>query len=115
MVLSCLIALLIRVNLPVAVVTVWLTNPVTIAPFFYFAYQVGNVILGQPDQAFEFKPDIQWLLGEVVSIWKPLITGSLLLGVLSSAIGYFLLNYFWMQYALNRYRKRQHSPTTKTN
>ena len=113
MALAGLVALLIRVNLPVAIFTVWLSNPITIAPFFYFAYQVGNLVLGQPDQGFEFKADIHWLLGVIAAIWKPLITGSLLLGIFSAAIGYFLLNYIWMQHAMNRYRKRNRPTTTE--
>ena len=40
--LSAFAAIPLRVNLPLSVATVWLTNPITMPPIFYGAYKVGN-------------------------------------------------------------------------
>ena len=48
MVLSALGAIFFRVNLPIAVGLVWVTNPLTMPPLFYFAYKVGTWILQVP-------------------------------------------------------------------
>ena len=42
------LALLARVNIPVAVLVVWVTNPLTMWPLFYLAYRLGAAILHIP-------------------------------------------------------------------
>ena len=42
---ATLIALALRINLPMILVLTWLTNPITILPFMYVAYAVGSLIL----------------------------------------------------------------------
>jgi uncharacterized protein (DUF2062 family) len=61
-------AIYFRANLPVSVALVWVTNPLTMPPLFYFAYQVGLWFLNQPAaESFDFS-----LLGDV---WQPFLTG----------------------------------------
>ena len=39
-----------RVNLPISVALVWITNPITMPPMFYSTYRVGTWILDEPAQ-----------------------------------------------------------------
>jgi len=48
MLLAAIGAILVRVNLPISVTLVWITNPITIPPIFYFSYLVGTWMLGTP-------------------------------------------------------------------
>src|SRR5690606_1769707 len=43
---AALVALIVRVHLPLAVVSVWISNPVTMVPMMYFAYRLGMTLLG---------------------------------------------------------------------
>jgi len=48
-------AIWINANLPLSVALVWISNPLTMPPMFYFNYKVGAWILDRPVLAFEFQ------------------------------------------------------------
>src|SRR5579864_4471057 len=52
LILSSLIAVIWRLNIPVIIATVLLINPVTIVPVYYLAYRVGAALLGTPPEHF---------------------------------------------------------------
>ena len=80
MVPATITALLIRgINWPIAVALVWVSNPITMPPMFYFNYLVGTWILGEPENSRHLKPASSgWLSSPrtigcicilVVSLW----------------------------------------------
>lgn len=108
MVAAALLALWWRVNLPVAIATVWITNPVTMGPIFYAEYRLGAWLLDSPPGDFSFELSLRWLLEGMQDIWKPMLLGSLVFSVVAALLGYLVLNWIWMRQALNRYRERPH-------
>jgi len=88
-------AIWLRTNLPISVVLVWLTNPFTIPPMFYFAYLVGTWIIGEPPTDFSFELTFDWLLNELAASWKPFLVGCFTVAAISSVIGYFSIDAFW--------------------
>lgn len=103
---AALVALLARVNIPVAALTTLTTNPVTMGPLYYFCYRLGSSILGSETQPFEFEMSLDWVQHTFVSIWQPMLLGCLLVGVLASGIGYFALDVFWRN-SVARYKARK--------
>ena len=95
MIVAAAVAILFRVNLPLAVVLTWITNPLTFAPVFYFAYQVGSWLLRVPVQNIAFEFSFHWLQEIFVHIWQPLLLGCGILAVLSSLTGYFATSLLW--------------------
>ena len=120
MVAAAALAILCRVNLPLSVALVWVTNPVTIPPVFYATYRIGAWILGsnQPPPAFELS--VQWLLQEFDHIWQPLLLGSFIAGTVSAALGYALMRLIWRWHVLREWqrrrlrRSRKRSPRTQS-
>ena len=53
-------AVALRANLPTAVASTLVTNPVTFGPVYYAAWRVGNAILGEPAGGV---PDIHYTPG----------------------------------------------------
>ncbi len=107
MVLAAAGAIMLRTNLPLSVSLVWITNPITIGPMFYFAYVVGTWVLGVPEKDFSIEPTLTWLMNEMLLVWKPLVTGSLLLAIFSAALGYFTMNTIWVMAVRNRQQRRR--------
>ena len=99
-------AILLRTNLPMSVAVVWITNPLTMPPMFYFAYVVGTWIIDVPEVPFVMELSIDWLMSELSVIWKPFLTGCLVLAVISSAAGYFVMNYVWAHFVMKRRKKK---------
>lgn len=103
------LAFLRRLNLPVVVGALWITNPVTWVPFFYFAYRVGLLFTGESAQPVESLPlaadwaSIQLVLAQ---IWLPLCLGSLVCGVVLGVLGYTVINGLWRLSILRRWRAR---------
>lgn len=109
MVMAAGAAILFRVNLPLSVALVWLTNPVTIPPIFFFAYLVGTWILGTPPQAESFHFSLEWLEnGGMNQILAPLLVGCLICGAASSLLGYSLIHWLWRWHVVERWKQRRH-------
>jgi hypothetical protein len=94
-------------NLPLAVIFVWVTNPVTAAPIYYLGYKLGSVLLNEPIQNVAFEFSIHWMTETLVHIWQPLLAGCLLLGVCSAAIGNMAIRLLWRVLSLRKWNKRQ--------
>lgn len=110
MVAATITAIVVRVNLPISVALVWLTNPITIPPMFYFNYLVGTWILGEPADVGEFELSLDWITAQLSVIWAPLYAGSLFMGIISGAIGYIGMRGYWRWYVVRKYNKRHAKP-----
>ena len=117
MVLAAGAAILFRVNLPLSVVLVWITNPVTMPAIFYFAYLVGTLFLGQPLPAVDIEFSSEWLMESLNGIWGPFLLGCFICGSISALLGYFAIRGLWRWHVvqhLKRRRERSRSDSTVT-
>lgn len=109
MLIAAVASLFVRSNLPISVSLVWLTNPLTIPPMFYFAYWVGTLIIGAEVGYIDFEVSLGWLKAELDHIWLPLLVGSLACGLLSGSLGYFLMQRFWVWHVNKSWRNRNNN------
>lgn len=92
---GALLALVLRVNVPVAALATLVSNPVTMFMIYPGAYQLGNSILGAPARDVAFDLTWDWLTHTFVTIWQPMLLGSLLLGAGAALLGYIGLDLLW--------------------
>ncbi|MGB1702151.1 MAG: DUF2062 domain-containing protein, partial [Cycloclasticus sp.] len=96
-----------HVNLPVAVATVWVSNPITMPPLFYAAYRVGASLMDIPASAEDIDFSFTMLLDTLGAIWKPFLLGCFVLGSSLSAIGYVLARGIWRWFIIRKWLARQ--------
>ena len=101
------VAIWLRVNLPLSVGLVWITNPVTIPPMFYFAYKVGAWTLHQPVSNLEFELTWTWLSAELADKWEPFLLGCLICAVVSGLVGYGLIRLIWRLHIVRQWSTRK--------
>jgi uncharacterized protein (DUF2062 family) len=107
MIMAAAAAILLRVNLPLSVALVWLTNPITVPPMFYGAYRLGAWLMGREFHEIESELSMEWLAGEMGQIWEPLLLGSLILGTLSAIIGYLTIRGLWRLHIISHLKERK--------
>lgn len=103
---AALLALAFRVNIPVAAVSTWVSNPATMIVMYPAAYQLGNAILDSPPQELAFAMSWEWVTHTFVNIWQPMLLGSVLLGTVAAIAGYITLDILW-RLSLADYKNRK--------
>lgn len=107
-ILAVLLALALRVNIPVAAVSTWASNPATMGPMYYLAYKLGAWLLNAEEKPFGFELSFDWVTHTFVTIWQPMLLGCVLLGAVTAFIGYVTLNLLWRLSVANyKSRKRK--------
>lgn len=112
--LSATVAVLLRANLPMAVASTLVTNPVTFGPVYYGAYRLGKWVLGEEDvpekkavtilEKTEALPAEKQTWAERLRAWltylgtvgKPLVVGLAILATVSGLLIYFLTSALWV-------------------
>lgn len=92
---ASLLALAFRVNIPVAALTTFVSNPFTMAPMYFFAHRLGIFLLGMEPQPFEFELSLAWFRDSFANNWQPLTLGCVLLGGGLALLGYAALDLLW--------------------
>ncbi len=106
MVAAAATAILWRANLPISVALVWVSNPLTMPPIFYFNYLVGTWLLPNCQPIGEMEMSMEWFTHSLGEIWQPLYLGSVVVGLVLGALGYAGMRGFWRWHVVRQYRRR---------
>ena len=104
---AALLAVVARCNLPISVTLVWVTNPLTFAPIFFFAYKLGAWLLGVDVQEVAFELSWQWLSETLQAIWRPLLVGCLVCGWVAGLTGAVVSRTLWRMHVVKRWQRRR--------
>jgi uncharacterized protein (DUF2062 family) len=115
--LAALMAIGFKVNLPIAVIVTLYSNPLTIVPLYYLAFQLGQIALLERGGtlppltlSLEGKGWREWFpaaVDWVMALGKPLLVGLPLLAILLSAVGYVAVRMLWRWYVVRKWRQRK--------
>ena len=107
MLLAAGLSILLRVNMPITIGLVWLTNPVTLGPVFYFCYKVGTWILDTPLQKIHFELSWTWLQTELITIWQPFLLGCFIVGLSVAVVGAGTIRLLWNLHLIRHIKARK--------
>lgn len=115
MVIAAAIAIVVRVNLPLSVALVWISNPITMPPLFYAAYKFGAYIMGQEPIESDYKLTLDWFSTQLDLIWEPFLLGCLIFGVFSAIVGYVGIRLLWRLHIIQHLKERRARLQRKKN
>ncbi len=107
MIMAAGLAILFKVNLPLSVALVWITNPITMPVIFYGAYKFGTFILNSQEYPFHFELTWDFLLHQMAQIGPPFVLGCLIFSVFFGTIGYLGVQAFWRYSVARSWKKRR--------
>lgn len=107
MILAAAIAIIVRVNLPISVALVWISNPLTMPPLFFAAYKFGAYLIGHEAIENHYELTLEWLSAQLDLIWQPFLLGCFLFGLISATIGFFGIRLLWRLHIIQHLKKRR--------
>src|SRR5689334_12049631 len=110
---AALLAIPLRRNLPVALITTLYTNPLTIVPLYVLAYGYGRLLLGASGSPAQIRVyDWDWgdwigsaraLIDWMLSLGPALAVGLVALALTLAAMGYFAVQLAWRAYVITQW------------
>lgn len=107
-------AILLRANLPMAMVSTLVSNPLTFGPIYVAAYRTGSLLLGETadeEQLAEAlagaEADSGGFLGWLGGVGKPLALGLLVFACAGSVLAYWGVRWAWALAVLRRRRAQR--------
>lgn len=107
MVIAAAFAIIGRCNLPISVALVWISNPLTMPPMFYFSYRLGAWLLNMRLEVQSIELSAGWLWGNLGTIGYPLIFGSLVCGWVCGVTAFVITRVVWRWRVIAQWRERR--------
>lgn len=108
------LAILLRVNLPLSVALVWVTNPLTMPVIYYLTYKLGAWLMNVPPQPFHFELSWEFLFEQMGTIGPPFLLGCLVCGVFFAVVGYFGVHGLWRYSVARSWKNRRRTTVSRS-
>lgn len=114
-------AVLLRANVPSAIASTLITNPLTFGPIYYAAYQLGTTLVGKGEARATTnvqQPRNEETTARLASAWervtttgKPLVLGLAIMAIIMSVLTYLTVSLLWRFKIVLAWRRRHRKPT----
>ena len=106
-ILASLMAFWLRCNLPISVILIWVSNPVTIPPMMILLYKFGQFILGNDTAILAFEFTWAWFAEQGIAVYLPIALGGVIAGLVVGTLGYFSVQFLWRWKVINNWEARK--------
>lgn len=104
---AAFLAIAFRANLPITILLVWLTNPLTMLPAFYGTYTLGTWLMGIENDVALRDLSVDTFPAWAWANFKPLVLGSLVTGVILAVTSYLAANQAWRLHVRREWKARR--------
>lgn len=101
-IIAALLAFIVRANLPISVLLIWISNPFTWALLWGPPYMLGAAILGEPDA-----PVPVFTRSWIQDNYSALLLGCVLVGLAMATAAYFTILLLWRMDVVNQWEQRR--------
>jgi len=106
MLIAAALAVWLRCNITLAVVCVWVSNPLTLPAIVFLQYELGAKLLGI-QAASGFEMSVEWLEHSLHEVWEPLFLGSVLSGLVLGVLALGTTRLLWRLAVQHKWRARR--------
>ena len=102
--LAAILAILFSANILLSILIVWVNNPITMVPIYYFTYKLGASIMGieiDPDFEFSFGYLMDNFGAATIALW----IGGIVVSIVSAILGYFSIITIYKYKAFKRIKR----------
>ncbi len=102
--LAAALAVVFSSNILLSMGLVWVNNPLTMVPIYYYTYKLGSYIIGiEIDPSFQFT--IDYFMGSFTSAVTAIWVGGLIISTITAIIGYTAILAIYKYRAYQRVRR----------
>lgn len=98
---------LLRFNVPLALMLVWISNPFSMPLIMYGQYLLGNWVLDLA-AVESITLTLEWFENNLTKIFYPLFIGALITGLFLGVLGRFIVNYLWRRSVNHAWENKNH-------
>jgi len=103
-ILVAILSMMLSANILLSILVVWVNNPITMLPIYYFTYKIGASIIGiEIDPEFEFS--FGYLMDNLGSAALAMWIGGLITSIVAAILGYFSIISIYKYKALKRIKR----------
>ena len=106
-VVGSLMALWWRSNLPISILLIWISNPITIPPMMILLYKFGQLILGNEARSIAFEFTWTWFAEQGPHVYLPIAIGGVIAGLIFGTLGYISIQLLWRWKVVNNWQARK--------
>lgn len=106
MLVAAVLAAMMRVHVPLSIVLVWVSNPITFPFMLYAAWWIGSILLGTDMTLTPLSMNLGELIAAAMMSWKEILLGSVFCAAVSAVLGYIATLKVWRYMTVWRWLSR---------
>jgi len=104
MIVAAGLAVAFSANILLSIALVWVTNPITMGPIFYFTYKLGCIVLDTKIDP-NFALSLEYLREVITSGLPALLIGSLIVASIAAIVGYSSIQWLYRHRVVKRIKR----------